>query len=146
MQTPHSLRSALDDRELVDAVFGDHPANDPASPPIEVFTSHGCAVLALALRSLTGRPVAVAWLGEEPLHAALVVEGGYLDADGGATPAGLRARWAAIAAVPADAVTLRPYDAAAARWYEPGMTPDQVERLARLLAARIPGFIEALRG
>jgi hypothetical protein len=146
MQTLSSLRSALDDRALVDAVFGDHPANDPATAPVEAFTSHGCAVLALALRDLTGRAVAVAWLGEEPLHAALVVEGGYLDADGAATPTMLRARWAAIAGVPAEAVTLRPYDADAARWYEPAMTPDQVAVLARLLDVRVPSLIRALQG
>ena len=146
MSTSQSLRSALDDRALVDAVFGDHPANDPATAPVEAFTTHGCAVLALALRDLTGRTVAVAWLGEEPLHAFLAVDGGCLDAEGLATPAALRARWAAVCDVHPSEVTLRPYDADAARWYEPAMTPDQVAVLARLLDVRVPSLIRVLRG
>jgi hypothetical protein len=140
------LLALLDERSLVDVVFGDHPANDPATRPIETFTSHGCAVLALALAALTGRPVVVLVQGGEPLHAVLATGDRYLDADGLHTGERLRSRWAVIADAPASTIAFRPYDADAAAHYAPSFATGEVERLATRLAADIPELIAALRG
>jgi hypothetical protein len=139
------LLALLDDRLLVDAVFGDHPANDPSVRPIEIFTAHGCGVLALALASLTGRPINVLYHAGEPLHAALSTGDRLLDADGLHTPDALRRAWASITDAPLSRIELRPYDGEAEAWYAASIASGEVERLATRIAAGAPALVAALR-
>lgn len=139
------LLALLDSRALVDAVFGDHPANDPAVRPIEIFTAHGCGVLALALASLTGRSVQVVYHAGEPLHAVLSIGDRLLDADGLHTPDALRRTWASITDAPLSRIELRPYDGVAEAWYAASTASGEVERLATRLGTGVPALIAALR-
>ena len=143
MSPIRALLDLLDERAVVDTVFGDHPANDPTGRAIEIFTTHGCAVLALA--RLTQRPMVVVYHLDEPLHVALSTGDRFLDADGLTTPDALCARWAAIVEQPEHELELRGYDPVAAAHYHRAETDGEVDRLAVILAQRVAPLISALQ-
>ena len=145
MSPIRELLDLLDERAVVDAVFGNHVANDPTGRPIEIFTTHGCAVLALALARLTQRPMVVVYHLDEPLHVALSTGDRLLDADGLTAPDALCARWAAIVEQPEHELELRGYDPAAAAHYHRAETDGAVDRLAAILAQRVAPLISTLQ-
>lgn len=146
MSAAEHLTLLLADRSLVDAVLGDHPANDPSLPPAEAFLVHGCGLLAETLALLGGgAPVALRYNGEL-LHVALHNSGGYLDAEGWSDEATLRRRWAEIIECEPDEIEIGAYDAAAAAWFR-AADPEldaRVERFADELVRRDAGLVAAL--
>ena len=141
------LLRLLDDRTLVDAVLGDHPANDRMTAPREACLVHGCGLLAETLVLLGGGAPVLLSCGGEPLHAAVRHAGGYLDADGWSDEATLRARWAAIVASDPAAIRVEPYGAAGEGWFR-AADPEldaRIEQLADELIRRDPALVGALR-